>query len=218
MTADRPGVVIDASFGNAAVNVVAPSLAAMLDATADMIEAGMSLEQPSDHDEFRRRAALIDARDDWVTWPYDRIIAHEVAGWPPHWRVAIGLPAEPDAPRLPATPIRDVLDDRTDCADPITIEGYVTERVLVDMVASGNSIITLDDGTGATRVLVQPDTPGNYWAAWVGRRIQLDVLAGDAADREIEALFDAKPERRGRAPAGPYLLAREARVGVQCSR
>jgi cell wall assembly regulator SMI1 len=101
MTPDRSGVVVDASFGNAGVNVVAPSLAAMLDAAADMIEAGLPLEQPSDHDEVRRRAALIDARDDWVAWPYDRVITHEVAGWPPHWRVAIGLPAEPDAPRVP---------------------------------------------------------------------------------------------------------------------
>jgi hypothetical protein len=216
MTVDRPGAVVDASFGNAAVNVVAPSLAAMLDATADMIDAGVSLEQPRDHDDVRRRAALIDTRDDWVTWPYDRIIAYEVAAWPPHWRAAIGLPAEPEAPRLPTTPVRDVLDAPTDHAEPSTIEGYVTDRVLIDNVASGGyMIITLDDGTAAAHVRFRPDTPGNYWASWIGRRIQIDVLAGRTAAREIDAALDAVPERRNRSPAGRCLLAREARVGVQ---
>ena len=215
MTADRPGVVIDVSFGNPGVIIVAASLAAMLDAAADMIEAGLPLEQPSDHDERRRRAALIDARADWEAWPYDRDIAQGVAGWPPHWRVAIGLPPEPDAPRLPAEPIRHVLDGTAGVSEPATIEGFITGRVLLDIEASGPSIITLDDATGSVQVLVQPNTPGQYWAAWEGRRIQVDVLAGDAADREINAIIDADPRRRERSSAGRPALAREVRMGVQ---
>jgi hypothetical protein len=218
MAVDRPGAVIDASFSDPDVSVVAPSLGAMLDATADMIEAGLSVEHPYDFDELRRRAELLDAREDWVTWPYDRVIASEVAGWPAHWRVAIGLDAEPDATRLPAEPIREVVDRPVGVADLLTIEGYLTDRVLIDGVASGNSIVTLDDGTGAIRVLVQPDTPGEYWAAWLGRRIQIDVVGGDDADREIEAVIAAEPGRRERAPAGRCMLARTVRMGVQSGR
>jgi hypothetical protein len=100
---------------------------------------------------------------------------------------------------------------------PATIEGFITDRALIDGVASGNSIITLDDGTGSVRLLVQPDTPAAYWGGWVGRRIQADVLAGSAADREIDAVIDADPRRRQHAPAGRCVLAREVRVGVQSS-
>jgi hypothetical protein len=218
MTTDRPGVVIDASFHDPGTMVVAPSLAAMLDLVTDMIETGLVPDPPDDQEAFRRHTALIDARADWASWPYDRNIAEDVAAWPPHWRESIGLPADPDAPRLPATPIRDVLSGLTGGADLITIEGYVTDRVLVDVAAVGNSIITLDDGTAATHVLVQPDVPGRYWAAVVGRRIQVDILTGDAADREIASVLDENPERRHRAPVGPCVLAREARVGVQSPR
>jgi hypothetical protein len=67
-------------------------------------------------------------------------------------------------------------------------------------------------------VLVQPDTPGEYWAAWLGRRIQIDVVGGDDADREIEAVIAAEPGRRERAPAGRCMLARTVRMGVQSGR
>jgi hypothetical protein len=218
MVTDRPGAVIDASSHDPDVTVVAPSLAAMLDVAADLLEMGLGLEQPVDQEAFDRRAALIDARADWASWPYDRNIAEDVAAWPPHWRESIGLPADPDALRLPATPIHDVLNGRKGGTDLITIEGYVTDRVLVDIAGSGNSIITLDDGTAATHVLVQPDVPGRYWAAVLGRRIQVDILTGDTADREIASVLDENPERRDRAPAGHCVLARAARVGVQSSR
>ncbi len=87
---DRPGVVIDASWHGPA-RVLAPTLAAMLDVTADMVEAGIGVPpESSDARVWRaQRAALIDARPEWRRWPYDRAIATDVTAWPPHWRRAL---------------------------------------------------------------------------------------------------------------------------------
>jgi hypothetical protein len=222
MTSDHPGAVIDGSFPDPEVRVVAPSLAAMLELPAAMLEAGVAITPPQDPAGYRRwrdeRQALIDGHDDWRAWPYDRVIASNVDGWPPHWRVAIGLPAATDLPHPAATGIRTLIAGDPSLPEPVTIEGYVTERVLVDSHASGNSIITLDDGTGTLRVLVQPDTPGQYWAAWTGRRIQIDLLHGPDAQRSVDAILDGDPQRRTRAPDGECTLAVEVRMGAQLNR
>jgi hypothetical protein len=62
---------------------------------------------------------------------------------------------------------------------------------------------------------VPPDTKGRYWAGWVGRRIQIDVLTGPEALRRIDEVLDGDPERRRRAPVGNCVLAAEVRIGVQ---
>lgn len=214
-----PGVVLSVDWGDPDVNVVTPSLVAMLQATADMVEAGLAPDCPVDPeghgDWLARRWLILDGRDDWVRWPYDRRIASDVDGWPPHWRVAAGLPPETDAPHPPAVPIRSVLDGASGQSEPAVVEGYVTDRVLIDGQASGNSVIAIEDATGTVRVLVQPDTVGSYWAAWVGRRIQVDVLAGLAARHQIDEVLDAEPHRRSRAPVGDCVLAVAVRMAVQ---
>ena len=217
---ENAGAVLDVHWGDPDVSVIAPSLVVLLVATADMIEAGLS-DWPVAGDaytEWRSRCRLIlEAREEWTEWPYDRVIASEIGGWPPHWRVAAGRPPQAEVPHPPAAPISTVLAGTAGQSEPATIEGYVTDRALIDGQASGNSIIALDDGTGSVRVLVQPKTEGSYWAAWVGRRIQVDVLAGTGGLRTIDEVLDAAPDRRRRAPVGNCVLAVEVRVGVQRS-
>jgi hypothetical protein len=177
MTVERPGVVIDASFGAGVAIVRAPSLAAVLDGTAQLLEAGHAFSPPpSDRfAEWRaRQATILDAAPGWERWPYDRMIAPRVDAWPRHWRAALGLPPEPDAPRREPTPIASL-----PVPGPVTIEGHITDRQLVDGTATGDAIIPVKDATGALRVLVRPHQPGRIWTSPLGLRIQVDTAASD---------------------------------------
>jgi hypothetical protein len=89
ITSDRPGVVIDGSFPDSA-QVIAPTLATLLDVTADMVQAGTG--SPSAYPDARvwrkERAALVDARPEWSNWPYDRTLATDIGSWPGYWQSA----------------------------------------------------------------------------------------------------------------------------------
>ena len=86
IAAAGPGVVIDVSFPDAA-SLLAPTLAAMLDITADMLDAGITQEAFDDARVWRaRRAELSDQRPEWRLSPYPRIVATTIADWPAHWR------------------------------------------------------------------------------------------------------------------------------------
>jgi hypothetical protein len=190
---DRFGVVIDASFPDPEVRVVAPSLTVMLDLVADMLEAGVALQGPAgDAAGYERwkaeRAALVARRREWRRWPYDRVIASEVDGWPPHWRVAIGVPEATTYPHPRAQPIGALLPQGDGC-EPVTVEGFIRHRELLDGQARGPTLVTLDDGTGTVQVLVQADTLGRYWAAWPGRRIQVDVDASPEAQTTLQRVL-----------------------------
>jgi hypothetical protein len=222
MTLGHPGVVLDGSFPDAEARIVAPSLAAMLDVTTQMLESGLPPDTPHDTDGYRRwkaeRDAIMDRRDEWQTWPYDRIIAAEVGGWPPHWRVAIGLPAETDAPHPMAHAIRTALERGTGDSEPMTIEGYVTNVALGDEPRDMPLLVTLNDASGSICVLVEADTPGRHWASWRGRRIQLDVVCSPDAQRRVDEIVGAQAPRQERAAADGYGVAREVRVAVQLER
>jgi hypothetical protein len=92
MAQDRPGVVVDTMY-DGPMSVVAPSLAAMLAATADMITSGLALSSEyfdgTHHEWYLRRTAIADARYDqegWSHWPYAREPGHEPDEWPPEWQ------------------------------------------------------------------------------------------------------------------------------------
>jgi hypothetical protein len=123
------------------------------------------------------------------------------------------LPAETDLRRPAAEPICAVR--AAAASQPVTIEGHITARLLIDGIAGGNTVITFDDGTDALRVLVQPDTHGNYWASHLGARVQADVLTGPTGQRQVDAILGADAARRARAPAGECALATEVRFGLQ---
>lgn len=81
-----PGIVIDASFPDPA-RLLAPTLAVMLDITAEMIEAGITQEAFADAGVWRaKRAELSDRRAEWELCPYPRVVATTIADWPAHWR------------------------------------------------------------------------------------------------------------------------------------
>jgi hypothetical protein len=186
MTMDRPGVVLDGSFPDPEVHVVAPSLAAALLAVADMAAEGIVADAPgyaSDCDLRSFREATVEARNDregWGNWPHDRVIALDPAGWPPHWRTAAGLPPDTDYPHPPARPIAEVLQEARERTVDATVEGLVAQRLGID----GDRGILLEDKTGTMRLRVPRDTPGAYWAAWPGRRIQIDVRIGPLASAQ----------------------------------
>jgi hypothetical protein len=197
MAPDRAGVIIDAGFGDPAFVIVAPSLNAMLDVTADMLEAGIPLRAPPDlepHTLWReQRQGIIDRRVEWRAWPYDRTIDHDVDAWPPDWRRAVGFAAEADYPHPPAQPIRAVLAGEPGLPDPVTIEGHITHRV--------------------PTVLVHIETPGQSWSDGIGRRIQADVATGPDATARVREILSANP-RLGTKP-DRCRPAVDIRMGVQ---
>lgn len=87
-TAD--GVVINYDFGGQP-HVLAPTLAVMLDAVAEMVAAGAG--EPRDGQDARvwraLRARTIEDRPEWKLWPYDRMFDLSGENWPPHWRAAL---------------------------------------------------------------------------------------------------------------------------------
>lgn len=87
LVSDAPGAVIHYGFGDQP-RVLAPTLAAMLDVTAQMVAAGIG--EPKENEDARvwraRRAELSDERAEWELWPYDRVIGWNAEDWPPHWR------------------------------------------------------------------------------------------------------------------------------------
>ena len=89
LVGDGPGVVVDYSFGDDLL-VRAPTLAAMLDVTAEMILAGMG--EPKEGEDARiwraQREELVAKRPGWDLWPYDRVLSLSENAWPPHWRSA----------------------------------------------------------------------------------------------------------------------------------
>jgi SMI1 / KNR4 family (SUKH-1) len=84
---EGPGVVIDASWPDPA-RVLAPTLAVLLDISADMVEAGIG--SPDTSDDARvwraRRAELSDSRPEWQLWTHPRVVPTNVAEWPASWR------------------------------------------------------------------------------------------------------------------------------------
>lgn len=103
---DGPGVVIDGSFPEPP-RVIAPTLATLLDVTADMVEAGIgSSATYANAIAWRQtRAELMDARPEWraigksrlagsladavrqtASWPRERTLGTDVGNWPPDWR------------------------------------------------------------------------------------------------------------------------------------
>jgi cell wall assembly regulator SMI1 len=216
MTPDRTGAVVDAGFGDPAFVVIAPSLTAMLDVTADMLEAGIPLKAPGEQPFaawLEQRQAVIDRRMEWQAWPYDRILGYDVDAWPPHWRVAVGFPAEAEYPHPPAVPIRAVLAGEPDLRDPVTIEGHVAHRVPSSGYSGTHAIVTLDDGTGSIHVLVGIETPGQSWAGGIGRRIQADVATGPDASAQVEEILSA--HERLHTDRDHCRPAVEIRMGVQ---
>ena len=83
---DGPGVIIDASWPDPAW-LLAPTLAAMLEITAEMVEAGITVEAFVDARDWRAtRNQLSDARPEWEICPYPRVVSTNTADWPAHWR------------------------------------------------------------------------------------------------------------------------------------
>jgi hypothetical protein len=78
----RPGVIVDGSFPDAAYRVVAPSLLAAIDVTANLLE----LDLPLDPVPERERAALMERRHEWSSWRHGREPGYDPEGWPAHWR------------------------------------------------------------------------------------------------------------------------------------
>jgi hypothetical protein len=223
MTVDRPGVVLDGSFPDPQTRIIAPSLAELMEATADLAEADLAVGIDGPPERFlawrAAREQVMETRfagEGWEGWPYDRIIAFEPVGWPAHWRQAAGLPLESDVRHPPARPIREMLSaaargDRY----ASTVEGFVTERLPVDLREDPHTIIRLDDASGAINVLVRANAPGAYWAAWLGRRVQVDACVGPDACASLAELIDEDRSREARVPAGDCALALEVRFSLQ---
>ena len=87
IAADGAGVVVDASLPGPP-RVIAPTLAALLDATADLLEAP-DAARGEDRRWRARRDALLDARVEWARWPFARTLT-TVQQWPPYWRHVLG--------------------------------------------------------------------------------------------------------------------------------
>ena len=87
---NSPGVVIDASFPEPP-RVIAPTLAVLLEVTADMIQAGIAAPVPGENAVRwrQKRAGLLDARPEWRSWRRDRDLGTDVTRWPRRWR-AVG--------------------------------------------------------------------------------------------------------------------------------
>lgn len=219
MTTDRPPVLIDASFPDPQVRVIAPSLAAALHGTADLIEAGLPLRPrnqsgPAWEEWDAQRREIVAARNDregWSNWRYDRWIASDPRGWPPHWRAAVGLPPETEYPHPPARPIGVVLAQAKKSRVEATVEGYVRDMTRLDKGRDSRWVITLVDDTGLIPVFVGSKTPGREFVPWVNRRIQLDLVAGSQANDEVQAsLVETSLD-----PRESYAVAAAARLGVQ---
>jgi hypothetical protein len=94
LVTDRPGVLVVTPF-DGPMEVVAPSLPAMLDATALLLESGHPLDPQQWTGELgyagwhQRRDAILQAHyatDGWDHWSHgcDEMSSRE--DWPPHWR------------------------------------------------------------------------------------------------------------------------------------
>jgi hypothetical protein len=83
---EGPGVVIDASFPDPP-RVIAPSLTALLEVTADLIDSGASVPAAdADARTWRaRRDVMLAGRREWADWPHARTL-NDVGDWPPYWR------------------------------------------------------------------------------------------------------------------------------------
>jgi hypothetical protein len=90
LLSEGPGAIIDYGFGDQP-RVLAPTLAVMLDVTAQMIEAGIaSPRQEEDARVWRaKRAALLENRPEWEHWSHDRVLTMTGEHWPSHWRAAL---------------------------------------------------------------------------------------------------------------------------------
>ena len=90
LVGDGPGAVVDYSFGDD-LRVRAPTLAAILDVTAEMVVAGIG--EPKDGEDARiwrgQREEMAAERPEWDFWPYDRVLSLVGDAWPPHWRSAL---------------------------------------------------------------------------------------------------------------------------------
>ena len=78
--------------------MLAPTLAVMIDITAEMVAAGIG--EPKEGEDARiwraQRAQFSNERAEWELWPYDRLIPWDADDWPSlasaAWKVTLALP------------------------------------------------------------------------------------------------------------------------------
>lgn len=151
------------------IREVAPSLAALLDATAAAWEEGvvrLSPDHPFPMAEWddaawdRLKARLL---------PIGRIAGSRPAGWLPRWLAAEGLTPQNVAPRGPTATVAELLAAGDGWTGTQTIRGPV--RSIVSAESTGAEI---DDGTGALLVYVPHDVD-RFRLLNLGRDAELDV-------------------------------------------
>ena len=162
----------------------APSLAALLDATAAAWERGI--------------VRLSEAHPfPWAAWdeeawdglkgellPVGRAAGSRPAGWLPRWLAAEGLTAAEVAPRGPSTTVAELLAAGVAWRDTETVRGRVTS-----LVAAMAGATTIDDATGELVVYV-PRAADPFWLLRIGDEFELDVDRF-AAGISVEPPFDA---------------------------
>lgn len=161
----------------------APSLSALLDATAAAWEQGivrLSEEHPFpwaawDEEAWDRlKAELL---------PVGRVAGSRPAGWLPPWLAAEGLTTGDVAPHGPTVTIRDLNERETRWTGTETVRGRV--RSMVSAMSSGPVI---DDGTGEMVVYVPHEADRFRLLTW-GKDTELDVRSFPTG-MEVEPPFD----------------------------
>ena len=179
-----PNVVMDVSTHDGEINVLAPSLASVLEATADLADAGLLDHEPGDQpggDWESRCREISKARfesEGWPHWPYHRTIG-DPDGYPPHWRQALGLDRPADA--FTATEdIARVLLRAANGGTTATVKGVIVRRELPTGQAEAPHLITLNDGTGDLHAVVMREIWKRSSARTDTRhRVIADVVLGD---------------------------------------
>jgi hypothetical protein len=159
---------------------VAPSLAALLNATAIAWERGvvrLSEEHP-----FPWAAWNDDAWEQLKSEviPAGRFAGSRPEGWLPRWLAAEGLTPSDVVPRGPTTKIADLLARGERWTGPETVRGAVTSIVSSTSVAG-----VIDDGSGSVVVYV-PHDADPFRLLTLGKEAELDV-------RRFPAHMDVDP-------------------------
>lgn len=148
---------------------VAPSLAALLDATAAAWEQGvvrLSEAHPfpwaawDDEGWEQLKASLL---------PTGRVVGSRPSGWLPRWLAAEGLTPADVAPHGSSASLGDLLAGRTRWRETETVRGRV--RSIASANASG---LVIDDGTGEMAIYVPHDANRFRLLTW-GADAELDV-------------------------------------------
>jgi len=211
--APRPAAAIDASF-DPDVRVVAPSLSALMHAWADLLEADVQrptgTHDPAVWDAWTiRRDEAIARRSDqagWEAWPYDRVIPTWKDAWPPRWRIAVCLPPLSPVPYRPPRPLAALLAEAREGSATDAVEGDVLDRVLPEGTARGLALVTFGDATARVLLPVPREMRGSHEAAWIGWRLQIDLLAGEEAARDARRMVSAAGAGRFEPPEGDYAI------------